>query len=427
MLIENVFIELRSRLRSCNVFITTGVDFTKNCSLKISIQTNCIVLNYYKDKDDKPKRRDSLSSIESLSDWCSDEEGEVSTVIPVRQFCKIIPNSMSCLKIDKSTISFRLLTEPKNGAGGNFYKELLSTNNMESSTKGNSLKLNVKAGEELRLTCANCCNVVSVNSVKFDRILELPTANLDMSEWFCHGNGHGHSHGHSHGEAPQTSDTVIKPNKSDFLYRLTFFVVNNTILSDKTNKFNATRPVYHCNRCLAWLGLKEKDSVKLFNSEIKITHNDTESVIFAHKNEQDIHTDDFIYTIERMTREFNLGFQYTVMCKLVLECTVSAVKKQYLLIWVMDKELQVLRNNVQTILLEDRIELHSTTVTKILFKVEFCMNEEVESWVSDPGVVTTEISKGMFNNGLAHLEKMSQKVPECFRNTNGYCVSYLKV
>ncbi|KAF9407825.1 hypothetical protein HW555_012281, partial [Spodoptera exigua] len=381
MLIENVFIELRSRLRSCNVFITTGVDFTKNCSLKISIQTNCIVLNYYKDKDDKPKRRDSLSSIESLSDWCSDEEGEVSTVIPVRQFCKIIPNSMSCLKIDKSTISFRLLTEPKNG--GNFYKELLSTNNMENSTKRSILKLNVKAGEALQLTCANCCNVVSVDNVKFDRILELPTANLDI---------------------------------------LTFFVVNNTILSDKTNKFNATRPVYHCNRCLAWLGLKDKDTVKLFNSEIRISHNDTESVIFAHKNEEDIHTDDFIYTIESMTREFNLGFQYTVMCKLVLECTVSAVKKQYLLIWVMDKELQVLRNNMQTILLEDRIELHSTTVTKILFKVEFCMNEEVVSWVSDPGVVTTEISKGMFNNGLAHLEKMSQKVPECFRNTNGYCL-----
>ncbi|XP_022828616.1 uncharacterized protein LOC111357992 [Spodoptera litura] len=426
MLIEDVFIELRSRLRSCNVFITTGVDFTKNCNLKISIQANCIVLNYYKDKDRNVKsRRDSISSEESLSEWWSDEEGEVSTMIPFQQFCKIIPNSMSCLKIEKRTISFRLLTEPKNG--GNFYKELLSTNNPESSTKGNSLKLNVNAGEELQLTCGNCCNVVSVKRVKFDRILELPTSNLDMSEWFCHGNGHGHSHGHSHEESPQTSNTIIKPNKSDFLYRLTYFVVNNTILSDKMNKFNATRPVYHCNRCLAWLGLKDKDTVKLFNSEIRITRKDIESVIFAHKNEQDIHTDDFIYTIESMTKEFNLGFQYTVMCKLVLECTVSAVKKQYLLIWVMDKELQVLRSDVLTFLFEDRIHLESTSVTKILFKVELSMNEEVESWVSDPGVVTTEISKGMFNNGLAHLEKMSQKVPERFRNTNGYCVSYLKV
>lgn len=421
MLIKNIFIELRSRLRSCNVFITTGVDFTKNCNLKISIQTNCIVLNYYKEDDcDKSKRRDSLSSIESLSDCYSEDECEVSCVVPVHQFCQIIPNSMSCLKIDKSTISFRILTEPKNG--GNFYKELLSTNNFDSSTKGNVLKLNVKVGEDLKITCANCSNVVSGSSVKFDRILELPTANLDMSEWFCH--GHGHSHGHA--DAPQPSDGVIKPNKSDFLYRLTFFVVNNSILSDKTNKFNSKREVYHCNRCLAWLGLKDKDTVKLYNSEVKLQQNGTESVVFAHKTIEDIHTDDFIYTIECMTREFNLGFQYTVMCKMVLECTISATKKQYLLIWVMDKELQVLRNNVDTIL-SDKIELQSTSVTKILFKVEFCMNDEVESWVSDPGVVTTEISKGMFTNGLAHLQKMSQKVPEYFRNTNGYCVSYLKV
>ncbi|KAJ8705984.1 hypothetical protein PYW07_010761 [Mythimna separata] len=298
----------------------------------------------------------------------------------------------------------------------------LIDNNLDSSTKGNVLKLNVEAGEELKLTCANCSNVVSGSNVKFDRILELPTANLDMSEWFCH--GHGHSHGH--GDALPPTDGVIKPNKSDFLYRLTFFVVNNSNLSDKTNKFNSKREVYHCNRCLAWLGLKDKDTVKLYNSEVKLQQNGTESMVFANKTVQDIHTDDFIYTIEYMTREFNLGFQYTVMCKIVLECTISTTKKQFLLIWVMDKELQVLRNNVDTIL-SDKIELQSTSVTKILFKVEFCMNEEVESWVSDPGVVTTEISKGMFTNGLAHLQKMSQKVPEYFRNTNGYCVSYLKV
>lgn len=421
MLIKNIFIELRSRLRSCNVFIITGVDFTKSCyNFKISIQSNCIVLNYCKDDYDKSKRRDSLSSIESLSDCYSEDENEVSCVIPVRQFCQIIPNSMSCLKIDKSTISFRLLTAPKNG--GNFYKELLSTNNFDNSTKGNVLKLNVKVAEELKITCANCSNVVSDSSVKFDRILELPTANLDMSEWFCH--GHGHSHGQ--GDTPPPPDGVIKPNKSDFLYRLTFFVVNNSILSEKTNKFNSKREVYHCNRCLAWLGLKEKDTVKLYNSEVKIQQNGAESMVFAHKTVQDIHTDDFIHTIEFMTREFNLGFQYTVMCKIVLECTISAIKKQYLLIWVMDKELQVLRNSVETIL-SDKIELQSTSVTKILFKVEFCMNDEVESWISDPGVVTTQISKGMFTNGLAHLQNMSQKVPEYFRNTNGYCVSYLKV
>ncbi|KAJ2943071.1 hypothetical protein O0L34_g18762 [Tuta absoluta] len=418
MLIKNIFMELRSRLRSCNVFITTGIDFTKNCNLKVSIQSNCIVLNYYNEDDDKRKRNDSLSSIESLSDCYSEEETEqVTAVIPIAEFCKIIPNSMSCLKIDKNTISFRILTEPK--SGGNFYTELLTTNTSETdgARKLNDLKINVKIDEEFKVTCANCSNVVSENFIKFSRILELPTSNIDMSEWFCHGHCHGNS---------SQNDIVLKPNKADFLYRLTFFVVNNSLLSEESRKFNSKREVYHCNRCLAWLGLKNKDTVKLFNSEVKISEGENEKHAFSLKSASgDIVTDDFIYTIECMTKEFNLGFQYTVMCKIALECTISANKKQYLLIWVMDKELQVLRDVEQ--IAGDKIKLTSSSVTKILYKVEFSLNEEVELWLSDPGVVSTEISKSMFTKGLEHLKNMSLKVPESFRNTNGYCVSYLKV
>lgn len=414
MLVQSIFIELRARLRSCNVFITTGIDFSKNCNLKISIQSNCIVLNYYND-DRRSKRRDSLSSIESLSDCCSDDETDLTSIIPINEFCKIIPNSMSCLKIDKSTISFRILTEPKNG--GNFYNEFLTTDNMNNSSSNNKIKVNINANENFKIVCSNCSNTIS-EEVRFGRILELPSANLDMSEWFCHG--------HCHGDTSQ-KDVLLKPLKNDFLYRLTYFVIENTLLSERTNKFNAKREVYHCNRCLAWLGLKNKDRVKFFNSEVKFTHNDNEMQAFTHKSEMDnIHTNDFIYTIENMTKEFNLGLQYIVMCKIVLECTISAANKQYLLIWIMDKELQVLRNYGEHIL-NNKIQLQSTLLTKILYKIELSLSEEVESWLADPTVVSTDISKTMFSQGIEHLQKMSLKVPESFRNTNGYYVSYLKV
>lgn len=419
MLIKDIFMELRSRLRSCNVYITTGVDFNKNCNLKISIQANCIVLNYYNNENDKLKRRDSLSSIESLSDCYSDDDNDLTTVIPIEKFCHIIPNSMSCLKIDKNSISFRILTEPKNG--GNFYKELLSANTEQTSMKTTELKVNIKANKELKIICSNCSNIVSDNTVKFDRVLELPTTNLDMSEWFCHG------HGHSHGNHSQT-DLTVKPSKYDLLYRLTFFVINNSILSEKTNKFNLKRDVYHCNRCLAWLGLKNKDNtVKLFHSEVKTLQNNKEACVFVHKNpSEDQCVDDFVYTIEQMTKEFNLGLQYSVMCKIVLECTVTTNKKQYLLIWVMDRELQVLRNTSEHIE-DDKVRLQSNFLTKILYKVESSLNEDVEAWLSDPGIISTEISKNMLYKGLQHLQKMSLNMPESFRNTNGYFVSYLKV
>ncbi|CAH2229721.1 jg27933 [Pararge aegeria aegeria] len=411
MLVKSVFMELRSRLRSCNVYITTNVDFKKDCNLKISIQSNCIVLNYY---DNDLKRYDSLSSIESLSDY-SEEESDVTCVIPIQEFCFIIPNSMSCLKIEKNTVSFRILTEPKNG--GNFYSEIISTSSISKEIKVDKLEVNFNAKEDMKIVCGNCSNVLSHGSLKFDRILELPTANLDMSEWFCHGHSHGSSTSH---------DDVLKPNNLDFLYRLTFFVVNNTILSEKANKFNSKRTIYHCNRCLAWLGVKNKDTVKFYNNDVKIHHNSNIKHIFTHKKPtQDVTIDDFIYTVESLTREFNLGLQYTMMCKIVLECTMSASTKQYLLIWVMDKELQVLRNDENSIK-PDRVMLKSSFLTKILYKIELELNDEVETWLADPSAVSTDISKSMFSHGLNHLEQMSLKVPESFRYTNGYTVSYLK-
>lgn len=387
---------------------------SKNCNLKISIQASSIILNYYPNDCYENKRRDSLSSIESLSD-CYSEDDDVTTVIAIEEFCQIIPNSMSGLKVDKNNISFRILTEARNG--GSFYKEVLAADTKDSATTlKENLLINVKIDEDLRVTCKNCSNVVSENPITFKRILELPTSNLDMSEWFC--NCHGNNHNH---------EIEVKPNKTDFLYRLTFFLINANCMSEKTNKFNAKREVYHCNRCLAWLGLKTKDSVKLYNSTVKIKQQGSKLQVFKHTNAISDNADvnDFIYTIEFMTKEFNLGLQYTVMCKLVLECTISTAKKQYLLIWIMDKRLEVLQNcaTVQ----EDTVKLKSSYLTKILYKIEDSLNEEVETWVADPTVITTEISKHMYCAGVEHLKSMSMKLPEPFRFTNGYTISYLKM
>lgn len=409
MLVKDVFIELRARLRSCNVFITTGVKLNENCNLKINIQSDCITLNCYNNVYD---RRGSLSSIESLSDCCSEDEYSDSASIAVDEFCQLIPNSMSCLKIDRGTISFRILTRPK---GGDFYAEFVSPGTSELP-KSNEPKVNLEPGQDTVFSCANCSNELSKGRVRFDRALELPTTSLDASDWFCHGHGHG-----------ATCDLAPKPRSADFLYRLTHFVVNATALSPKTNSFNSKRHVYHCNRCLAWLGVKGRDGVKLFNSEVTMQHNDRQGRVFTHGTptiDTDTTVEDFIYTIERLTRESIMGLQYSVMCRIVLECQFKSDSKEYLLVWVMDRQLQVLRKKESS---DDNISLKSSLLTKILYRVEGSLNEEVESWLADPTVVSTDISKTMFCRGLEHLRSTSQKVPESFRNANGYSVSYLKV
>lgn len=413
MLIENVFMELRARLRSCNVYITTTIDFSKNCNLKINIQSNCITLNYYNNNSDKFNRRDSLSSIESLSDCYSEDDSDDTIVIPLGEFCHIIPNSMSGLKIEKNNISFRILTESKNG--GTFYTELLKTNADKPKHETHHVTFNVKIGDDVKINCKNCSNTVSKDKVQFKRVLELPTSNLDMSEWFCC----------NHGGCSQPI-TEVKPANEDFLYRLTYFVLSLTVLSEKSLKFNSKRELYHCNRCLAWLGIKNKDTVKLFNSTVKLEQNGEEAAILNHQNSlsQNPDINDFIYTIESLAKEFNLGLQYNLLCKIILECSISTNKKQYLLIWIMDKELQVLQNSD---CINGMMKLKSSYLAKILYKTEDSLNEEVESWISDPSVVSTEVSKPVFFSGIDHLNQMSMKVPESFRSTNGFSVSYLKV
>lgn len=412
MLVKSIFVELRSRLRSCSVYITTAFNLNKNCNLRISIKASCLVL-YYNVVSERP-RRDSVSS----SDSFSDDEAEIVQEIRMDEFCHVIPNSMSGLKIEKNSISFRVLTEAV--SGGSFYEEqLLLNTNQNSKAISHAPVIDVNVDEEVKIICGNCVNVVSNDGLKFERVLELPSENIDMSEWFCPCS-HGHSHKH---------EITMKSKKCDFLYRLTYFVVGQEILSAKTNKFNCKRNTYHCNRCLAWLGLKNDDKVKLFNSTVKISReNNNDSHIFKYNamGSNNTSLNDFIFTIEKMAKEFNIGFQYAIMNKLVLECNVSDNKREFLLIWVMDKELQVLRND-DSAGNTGEIKLVSNFLTKILYKVHDSLNEEVETWLSDPTIVSTVISKNMFLKGVEHLQKMSLKVPESFRSTNGYILSYLKV
>ncbi|CAH2061788.1 unnamed protein product, partial [Iphiclides podalirius] len=409
MLVRDVFVELRSRLRSCNVFITTGAKLNDNCNLKINIQPGCITLNYY---EGLGQRRGSLSSIESLSDCCSEEEEcSDSASIAFDGHCQLIPNSMSCLKIGGGTISFRILTRPK---GGDFFTELVPAGGPSETLESKEPKVCVEPGRDTAFSCANCSNKVTEGRVKFDRVLELPTTSLDASEWFCHGH-----------DAVGTCDLAPKPKSADFLYRLTHFVVNATALSPKTNRFNAKREVYHCERCLAWLGVKERDGVKLFNCELMLHQDDWCGRVFLHGFQTaDCVVDDFVYTIERLTREANLGLQYSVMCRIVLECAFASASKRYLLVWVMDRRLEVLRRKDSV---DGRVSLQSSFLTKILYRVEGSLNEEVESWLADPAVVSADISKAMFCRGVEHLRSTSQKVPESFRSANGFSVSYLKV
>lgn len=99
-------------------------------------------------------------------------------------------------------ISFRVCTDRAN----TFDEELLCRvlpNAMRLKQPAHAqlpLPPTVERGQRLQLRCVDCRQPLS-EYVAFERVLPLPSDNLDADEWFCHHAGGGHAHGHDAAEA----------------------------------------------------------------------------------------------------------------------------------------------------------------------------------------------------------------------------------
>lgn len=197
-----------------------------------------------------------------------------------------IPPSL-CVQIDTLSqlvkqskhLSFRLNTNRAHAFDEEYLCKIIP-NTRISGHKRLTLEPCVKPNDLVRLQCTACehwlCDVVA-----FQRVLELPSDNLDSADWFCHHHENGHSHSHSKDDAldelrelgaavppKETAQNFVKiaARPMDLLYGQFCFVVNIERLSGA----KLMRNDVHCGDCYQKLGEfhGNNETVKLWNEHI---------------------------------------------------------------------------------------------------------------------------------------------------------------
>ncbi|XP_019757771.1 uncharacterized protein LOC109536130 isoform X1 [Dendroctonus ponderosae] len=353
---KSIVVELRPKLKSASVFITL--------------------------KDDCPN---ATSVILVEHDFKVVFENAENFTVPLTNF-DAQSSTLTSLKISEHFISFRLLAGQSNVSNfGSFKTELLENNDIDSKLSNSTF---IKNNILYAIDCANCQRSLGPD-IKFERVLPLPE-NLDQADWFCHG----------HDSNPVN---LLEPKTKDFLFTNCYFCIHKDKISNCLSKNN----VLVCKFCFNWLGtLSENCTVRLwFNT---VTFRDNNCGVF---NTAPL-TDAFL-TIRGL---FECSLLNSIKAIFVYKNSDGA--KHYLLLWVLEKQLNIL--------LSLNEHSKSTNVAKTLFKfLDHDDNEILEQWKNDQSVDVVDVSKNMMVEVMKHLYNNNKLFPVEYSKSNNFLVSYL--
>lgn len=192
-------------------------------------------------------------------------------------------DTLSQLVKQSKHLSFRLSTNRAHAFDEEYLCKIMP-NTRISGHKRLKLVPSIQPNDLVRLKCVGCDHWLS-EVVGFQRVLELPSDNLDSADWFCQhhnpANGNGHSHSHSDGDAIEelrelgavdgkTKDvqnfTKIAARPMDLLYGQFYFVVS----VERLGGAKLIRNDVHCDDCYQKLGEfhGNNETVKLWNEHV---------------------------------------------------------------------------------------------------------------------------------------------------------------
>lgn len=362
---ESVTLELRPRLRSCNVFISVRnmVDLDT-----IQLRLNEDIITF--------KIDDTVNKL-------------------LLSFVKILPNSLCLLKVSGNWISFRIQTKPFDSKFGSFETEIVAVSDVQSGTAKSNVKhveLPLKEHNYV-LHCTHCENVIS-NTVHFKKVLPLPSSDCDPNEWFCcQHNGNEYS-------------TLLNPRESDYFYGAYYCILHKNIF--KANlKLNET---VVCNRCLSVLGmLRDDNSVKIWNCCVK--YKLLNEPFLTHKASDPL--DDFILITKSFMDDIANG-------QFLLEASTTN-GTHYMLIQPMDRQLEVL---VEPDSVNDNnlIHLRQTYVTKVLYKYG---ENKTELACNTTQLQYCQVALPIMLAGIEHLLSSTKRFPPAYRVVDKLHVGYI--
>lgn len=337
--------------------------------------------------------------------------------IETKNFFNINIKSFHSLLVKDAYISFRFIVDEDK-----FDSEVLLVNGSES--KFQRIKLNVesnKDGVDMAITCSNCSSLItSQKEVTLKRILELPSSNLDVSDWFCH--RHGDEKIFNDGENKEESSSgcfdekthQFQPKTHDLFYG-PFCLLMNSQLMDMT-RLRQKRQLIYCKRCLQPMG-EHRDTITKFWCD---------SVKFNGRPFFDV---DSPITLIRNVIKNHLacdGLMYLApIVKIIFESAKPTDEhKVNVLIQVMEKNLQLLRLN-----LEDSKLTEQRSIKVMYLKLNHADADDERTlnyWRKDINVVTFELSFKMFHSLCEYLKTQSELIPEVYRSNNSFQFSYIE-
>ncbi|XP_058461500.1 uncharacterized protein LOC131436663 [Malaya genurostris] len=437
--IERVLIELRPRLQSANFFIGFSRRFAEIKSTKIDLGSDRIII--------------------------TTENNDECYEIRLGDYFKLHTQTLSSLMIKNSYICFRINTNENI-----FHSEVLEINdyNVCSDLK---LECGLQTDTDYILLCSNCCSPLRDESIKFKRILELPSDHMDSNDWYCHQHLHecaGVSQTNGESSSNTFHSNKLAPSETDLFFGPFYAILDRKHLLRVHLK--AERFLY-CKRCLQYLGtMKRNGSAKLWyeNLRFQVPNNNSEETTPTRLClfQKDQLLANFEYLVRKTVNDFNFISHLGLppIFKIIFEMRRPGLDGEifYLLVQIMDVNLNVFKirktldidsssgdeqpdnegeNQQQTYHDYDNdevfvvakkthrnIHLDRHKTMKLMYRYEkFDQQPIVNFWLQDTNAVNVEISEKMFRAAIRYLDGNSNFVPECYRNNLGFILSYLDI
>ncbi|XP_063910483.1 uncharacterized protein LOC135127791 [Zophobas morio] len=299
---------------------------------------------------------------------------------------KIVANSLSSVVVTESYVSFRFATVNNLDDWGSFKAELLRT--LQSTPKTSTTRAAFLTKSEIyNIQCKNCLQNLS-DRVQFERILPLPSENSEPNDWFCHGHC-------------ENKVSVLSPKELDVFYTTCYCHLNKKVVGN----FVETDKLLVCKRCFSWLGqLKSAEVVKFWFNTVVFKDGD--------KSHFTSPLDDVFILLEEMLSSVLFNSTKVMLC-----CQSSTKQKDFILLWVLEKQLRVQICDVG--------DIKDCKVAKVLFRYESDCSGVVKTWEDDASVASVDVSKPMVVDLLKHLYKFNKIFPKVFSESNNFYISYL--
>lgn len=344
-------------------------------------------------------------------------------------------NSLSLLIVRGNLISFRINTSTCDS----FQREIVPLQCVDENATADStlqLDVNVDANEEFNIICDTCSGPLT-GTLCFRRVLELPSENMDLNEWFCHRPhdsrsappepSHHNPQQCSHtSDAAKTKDpnekynvTKFTPADGDLLYGNFFVLVQ--LKKMRNISVDANSQMIHCRRCFKHIGESIKNqSARLWNGNVRMHRNDVSHRLFGGVSD----FMNFLFIVDRISKDFQLLGRRSQ--KLLFEAQDFSGVAKFLFIHLMAKTVEIYQMENSADINEDYITLVSIEGTKCLFRCERNSDQALlQFWQNDVNVVSAQLSIEMLECVVDRLVVYSKFVPETYRMNNGFCLSYL--